>query len=62
MTKRLWLVRHGETDWSAAGRLNGWRDVPLNERGRAQAKVRTRARGQRVALRRRSFSGLLGVP
>lgn len=48
MTPRLWLVRHGETEWSAAGRLNGWRDVPLNERGRAQARgLADRLRPQR---------------
>ena len=35
--KRLYLVRHGETDWNATGRLQGSTDVPLNERGRAQA-------------------------
>jgi adenylate cyclase len=39
VTPRLWLVRHGETDWSAAGRLSGWRDVPLSGRGRAQARA-----------------------
>jgi broad specificity phosphatase PhoE len=38
MSTRLWLVRHGATDWSDAGRLNGWTDVPLNERGRLQAR------------------------
>ena len=38
MSGRLWLVRHGATDWSDAGRLNGWTDVPLNDRGRSQAK------------------------
>lgn len=38
MSVRLWLVRHGSTDWSDAGRLNGWTDVPLNERGRSQAR------------------------
>ncbi|GAA4987385.1 histidine phosphatase family protein [Actinopolymorpha pittospori] len=32
------LVRHGETDWNAEGRLQGREDVPLNERGRAQAR------------------------
>lgn len=39
VTTRLWLVRHGETDWSAAGRLNGWCDVRLNQRGRDQARA-----------------------
>lgn len=34
---RLRLVRHGETDWNAEGRIQGHVDVPLNERGRAQA-------------------------
>jgi probable phosphoglycerate mutase len=34
---RLYYVRHGLTDWNSAGRLQGRRDVPLNDRGRAQA-------------------------
>jgi probable phosphoglycerate mutase len=48
MTTRLWLVRHGETAWSAAGRLNGWRDLSLSDRGRAQARaLADRLRGRR---------------
>ena len=33
----LYCVRHGETDWNAAGRLQGQYDTPLNDKGRAQA-------------------------
>jgi probable phosphoglycerate mutase len=32
------VVRHGETDWNTAGVLQGWLDVPINERGRVQAR------------------------
>ena len=35
----LLLARHGETDWNRDGRWQGWADPPLNERGRAQARV-----------------------
>ncbi|SFG22293.1 histidine phosphatase family protein [Sporolactobacillus nakayamae] len=33
------LVRHGETDWNAIGKLQGREDIPLNERGRQQAEM-----------------------
>lgn len=33
----IYYVRHGETDWNRAGRLQGRRDTSLNARGREQA-------------------------
>lgn len=37
MTTRVLLIRHGETDWNAAGRWQGHAPVPLNEEGLTQS-------------------------
>ena len=35
----LLIVRHGETDWNAEGKLQGHTDRPLNDYGRRQARA-----------------------
>ncbi|TWX40767.1 histidine phosphatase family protein [Frigoribacterium sp. ACAM 257] len=52
----LYLVRHGETDWNRARRIQGTTDIPLNDLGRAQAAD---AGG---LLARRSFDRVVASP
>ena len=35
----LFIVRHGETDWNVSQRIQGHRDLPLNDRGLKQAEA-----------------------
>lgn len=46
---RIYFIRHGETDWNREGRLQGQKDIPLNDLGRRQARE--------VALHLRGLTG-----
>jgi alpha-ribazole phosphatase/probable phosphoglycerate mutase len=35
---QVYIVRHGETEWNAQGRIQGHSDIPLSDRGRRQAQ------------------------
>jgi broad specificity phosphatase PhoE len=52
----VWLVRHGETEWSASGRHTGRTDLALTKDGRQQAAF------LRERLAQRPFSLVLSSP
>ncbi|MFD8814410.1 histidine phosphatase family protein [Streptomyces sp. NPDC059627] len=66
----VFLVRHGETEWSRSGRHTGWTDVPLTEHGRAEARrlvplIRSHRIGAAFVSplqRARETAELIGVP
>ncbi|MFJ4950082.1 histidine phosphatase family protein [Streptomyces sp. NPDC088760] len=66
----LFLVRHGETEWSRSGRHTGWTDVPLTEHGREEARrlvplIRSHRIGAAFVSplqRARETADLIGIP
>jgi broad specificity phosphatase PhoE len=56
MAERVFIVRHGQTDWSQSARHTSHTDIPLTEEGRRQATA------LRSRLSREQFSLVLCSP
>jgi probable phosphoglycerate mutase len=52
----LWLVRHGETEWTVSKKHTGSTDIPLTPEGEEQA------RGLAAVLAQHSFAGVFTSP
>ena len=52
----IYLIRHGETNWSLSGQHTGRTDIPLTEHGEQQARTLT------LALRDISFAHVFSSP
>ena len=53
---KIYLIRHGQTDWNLQGRFQGREDIPLNETGILQAKECAKA------LEGESFQAIITSP
>ena len=56
MSGELWLVRHGETEWSRAGKHTGRTDLPLTSDGEVAASA------MKAGLSEQSFAQVLTSP
>ena len=54
---RLIFMRHGETAYNAENRLQGQLDIPLNARGREQARAAGRTLGARIGSEIKGLEG-----
>ena len=59
--RRLLLARHGETEWNSAFRFQGRTDVPLGERGLAQADLLALRLAKTGYMTERFHQGLVDI-
>ena len=53
---KLYLIRHGQTEWNRSRKLQGQADIPLNSAGRAEAEKLA------VALQKHTFRRAFSSP
>lgn len=51
----IYMIRHGQTDWNAEGRMQGQKDIGLNETGRQQASENGRTLAKILGARAEDF-------
>ena len=53
------LIRHGESSWNKENRFTGWTDVPLSEKGTAEAREAGKLLGQEGLVFDLAFTSVL---